>query len=51
MKSKMKKVVLALGGSAAALVLAVVVFVLTFDINSYKHRGRCLNCLRDEGPR
>src|SRR3990172_6998222 len=38
MKSKMKKIVLIPGGSGAALVLAAVVFVLTFDINSYKPR-------------
>lgn len=38
MKSKMKKVVIILGGTGAALVLAGVVFVLTFDINSYKPR-------------
>ncbi|HLE17049.1 MAG TPA: AsmA family protein [Syntrophales bacterium] len=38
MKSKMKKIVLIPGGITAALVLAAVVFVLTFDINSYKPR-------------
>lgn len=38
MKSKTKKVVLILGGSGAALVMAVIIFVLTFDINSYKSR-------------
>ncbi len=38
MKSKTKKILLILGGSGAALVLAAVVFLLTFDINSYKPR-------------
>lgn len=33
-----KKVLLALGGVAAALVLAAVIFVLSFDINSYRPR-------------
>lgn len=34
----MKKVLFILGGSAAALVFAAVIFVLTFNINSYKPR-------------
>ncbi len=38
MKAKTKKVLFILGGSAAALVLAAVIFVLTFNINSYKPR-------------
>lgn len=38
MNSKIKKVLLILGGSAGAIVLAWVIFVLTFDINSYKPR-------------
>ncbi len=38
MNSKMKKVLLILVASAMALVLAVVIFVLTFDINPYKPR-------------
>ncbi|MFZ3137970.1 MAG: AsmA family protein [Thermodesulfovibrionales bacterium] len=38
MIAKKKKVLFILGGVAAALVLAVVVFTLTFDINSYRPR-------------
>ena len=38
MKAKMKKVLFILGGIAAALVLATVIFILTFNINSYKPR-------------
>jgi uncharacterized protein involved in outer membrane biogenesis len=38
MNAKMKKVLFVLGGIAVALVLAVVVFVLVFDINSYRPR-------------
>jgi len=38
MKAKMKKFFIILGGSAAALVLAAVIFILTFNINSYKPR-------------
>lgn len=38
MNAKMKKVFLILGGSAAVLVLAVLIFLLTFDINSYRPR-------------
>jgi len=38
MKANMKKVLFILGGSAVVLVLAAVIFVLTFNINSYKPR-------------
>jgi uncharacterized protein involved in outer membrane biogenesis len=38
MNTKKKKILFVLGGIAAALVLAVVVLALTFDINSYKPR-------------
>jgi len=38
MNAKKKKVLFVLGGIAAALVLAVVVFALVFDINSYRPR-------------
>jgi uncharacterized protein involved in outer membrane biogenesis len=38
MNAMKKKVLFILGGGAAALVLAVVVFALTFDINSYRPR-------------
>jgi len=38
MNAKKKKVLFVLGGAAVALVLAVVVFALTFDINSYRPR-------------
>ena len=38
MNAKMKKVLFIFGGIAAALVLAAVIFVLTFNINSYKPR-------------
>jgi len=38
MNAKKKVVLFVLGGGAAALVLAVVVFALTFDINSYRPR-------------
>jgi uncharacterized protein involved in outer membrane biogenesis len=38
MKAKKKKVLFVLGGGAVALVLAAVVFTLTFDINSYRPR-------------
>lgn len=38
MNAKMKKVLFILAGVAAAVVLAVVIFVLTFDINRYKPR-------------
>ncbi|MFI5295954.1 MAG: AsmA family protein [Thermodesulfovibrionales bacterium] len=38
MNAKKKIVLFVLGGGAAALVLAVVVFALTFDINSYRPR-------------
>lgn len=38
MNAKKKKVLFILGGSAVALVLAVVVFALTFNINFYKPR-------------
>src|SRR5512143_2992746 len=38
MNVKKKKVLFVLGGSAGALVLAVLVFALTFDINSYRPR-------------
>ena len=38
MNAKKKKVLFVLGGGAVALVLAVVVFALTFDINSYRPR-------------
>jgi len=38
MNGKKKKVLFILGGVAAALVLAVVIFALTFDINSYRPR-------------
>jgi hypothetical protein len=34
MRAKTKKVFFILGGSAAALVLAAVIFILTFNINS-----------------
>ncbi|MGD0281212.1 MAG: AsmA family protein [Dissulfurispiraceae bacterium] len=38
MNAKKKKVFFVLGGGAAALVLGVVVFALTFDVNSYRSR-------------
>lgn len=38
MSAKMKKIFLIFGGLSAVVVLAVVIFVLTFDINRYKHR-------------
>jgi uncharacterized protein involved in outer membrane biogenesis len=38
MNTKKKKVLFILGGGAAALVFAVVIFALTFDINSYRPR-------------
>ena len=38
MNAKKKKVLFILGGGAVALVLAVVIFALTFNINSYKPR-------------
>jgi AsmA protein len=38
MKANIKKGLFILGGSAVALVLAAVIFVLTFKINSYKPR-------------
>jgi len=38
MNAKKKKVLFILGGGAAALALAVVIFALTFNINSYKPR-------------
>jgi uncharacterized protein involved in outer membrane biogenesis len=38
MNAKKKTVFFALGGTAVALVLAAVVFTLTFDINSYRPR-------------
>ena len=38
MNAKKKKVLFVLGGGAVALVLAVVIFALTFDINSYRPR-------------
>ena len=38
MNAKMKKVFLVLGVAAAAIVLAVIIFILTFDINSYRPR-------------
>jgi len=38
MNSKTKKVLLIPGGGAVAIVLAVIIFILTFDINSYKPR-------------
>jgi hypothetical protein len=38
MKVKKKKVFFVLGGAAVALVLAIVVFALRFDINSYRSR-------------
>src|SRR4030065_2679730 len=38
MNAKKKKVLFILGGGAVALVLTVVIFVLTFDINSYRPR-------------
>ena len=38
MNTKKKKVLFILGGGAVALVLAVVIFALTFNINSYKPR-------------
>jgi uncharacterized protein involved in outer membrane biogenesis len=38
MNAKIKKVFFILGGSAGALVLAAVIFVLTFNINPYKPR-------------
>jgi uncharacterized protein involved in outer membrane biogenesis len=38
MNAKKKKVLFILGGVAAVLVLAVIIFALSFDINSYKPR-------------
>jgi uncharacterized protein involved in outer membrane biogenesis len=38
MNAKKKKVLFVLGGVGAVLVLAVVIFALTFDINSYRPR-------------
>ncbi|MGO9378983.1 MAG: AsmA family protein [Dissulfurispiraceae bacterium] len=38
MNRKKKKILLILGAGAIALVIAIVVFALTFDINSYRHR-------------
>ncbi|MDP1758227.1 MAG: AsmA family protein [Thermodesulfovibrionales bacterium] len=38
MNAKKKKVLFILGGGAVALVLAVVIFALTFNINSYRPR-------------
>jgi AsmA protein len=38
MNAKKKKVLFVLGGGAVALVLVVVIFALTFDINSYRPR-------------
>jgi len=38
MNAKMKKAVIILAGLSAAVVLAIVIFALTFDINSYKPR-------------
>ncbi len=38
MNAKKKKVLFVLGGCASAIVLVVVIFVLTFDINSYRPR-------------
>lgn len=38
MNSKMKKVFFLLGGSAAVLVLTALIFLLTFNINSYRPR-------------
>lgn len=38
MNAKKKKVLFVLGGGAVAFVLAVVIFTLTFDINSYRPR-------------
>jgi hypothetical protein len=38
MNAKMKKVLFVLGGGAVALVMAVVIFALTFNINSYRSR-------------
>src|SRR3972149_1735028 len=38
MNAKMKKAVITLAGLSAAVVLAIVIFALTFDINSYKPR-------------
>ncbi len=38
MNTKIKKVLLIFGGGAAALVLAAFIFLLTFDINSYRPR-------------
>jgi uncharacterized protein involved in outer membrane biogenesis len=38
MNAKKRKVLFALSGVAAALILAVVIFALTFDINSYRPR-------------
>jgi AsmA protein len=38
MNAKMKKVLLVLVSGAAALLLAAVIFILTFDINSYRPR-------------
>lgn len=38
MSAKIKKVLFILGGCVVALVLATVIFVLTFNINSYKPR-------------
>ncbi len=36
MNAKKKKILFILGGGAVALVLAVVIFALTFNINSYR---------------
>jgi AsmA protein len=38
MNTKMKRIFLILGGSAAALVLAALIFLLTFNVNSYRTR-------------
>src|SRR3972149_2678714 len=38
MNAKMKKAVIILAGLSAAVVLAIVIFALTFDINRYKPR-------------
>src|SRR5208283_4047081 len=38
MNAMKKKILLGLGGGAAAFILGVVVFALTFDINSYRPR-------------
>ena len=38
MNTKMKKILFILGGIAAALVLAALIFILTFNINSYRPR-------------